>query len=497
MNIKKQKKWSKWVVPLFALVLVVCSQEKSFLKSLNLVTVNDMVEKDSQSLQSAVNLQQTLRNIAKSISPAVVNIRTEKTVKVSRNRNYEDFFNDPFFRRFFGDRGRSRRKRPKQKQQSLGSGIIISSDGYIVSNNHVVAGADKITVHLSDKRKFTAKIIGTDEKSDIALIKIEKKVNNLPVAPLGNSSKIHVGDFAIAIGNPFGLNWTFTFGVISATGRNTAVDPNAPFKNYIQTDVSINPGNSGGPLLNINGQVVGINSAIYSRSGGSIGIGFAIPINIAKNVVKQLLEKGKVERGYIGTMIQDIDEKLAKYYNLDRTRGVLLTKIEADSPAKKAGLKSGDVVLEVNGEKVESANDLVLKISSTIPGNKVKLTLLRNGTKIKIDVTVGKRSEGIAKLESGEYWLGMKFGDLNTYKDKMNIPDEITRGIVLIEIKEGSEAENVGLQAGDIVDMINNKKIKNINSLLSFIKKNGNKKQFLMRIIRNGRIYFVVIENKK
>jgi len=485
---KKIKK-SKLAIILAGLVIVLCSQQASFLKVLDIATVNEEVEKDKNSLELAINLQNTLRTIAKSVSPAVVNIRTEKTVKVQSP--FDDFFNDPFFRRFF-DQPKEREE--KRKAQSLGTGIIISPEGYIITNNHVVGGAETIIVNLNDKRTFKAKIIGSDEKTDIALIKIEPKGSKLPVAPLGDSDKIEVGDFAIAIGNPFGLNWTFTFGVISATGRSSVLDENAPFKSYIQTDVSINPGNSGGPLLNIRGQVIGINSAIYSTSGGSIGIGFAIPINIVKNVIAQLIQKGKVDRGYIGIYIQDVNENLAKYYKLDKVEGVIITDVQSGSPAEKAGLKPGDLVIKVNNKTVEDASSLISTISNIAPGGEVSLTIKRGSQEMEVKVTVGKRSEEIADINRGEAWLGMKFGSLKDYAEKFRIVSGVKNGVVVIEVDPNSSAYEAGIRPGDVIDMINNNQIKDLEALTNFISKNRDKKQFLLRLIRGNRIYFVAIE---
>ncbi|HCL57848.1 MAG TPA: serine protease [Spirochaetia bacterium] len=489
----KLKRFSWITIPVLSLVLVLCSQEKSFLKNFSFSTKNEVVEKDSSSLDSALKLQQTLRNISSSISPSVVNIRTEKMVKTQSRAN--DYFNDPYFKKFFGDQFGDNDQ--QQKQQALGTGIIISEDGYIISNNHVIAGADIITVYLSDKRNFKGQVIGTDEKTDIALIKIDPKDTKLPVAPLGDSNDIQVGDFAIAIGNPFGLNWTFTFGVVSATGRTDAIDENAPYKSYIQTDVSINPGNSGGPLLNIKGQVIGVNSAIYSTTGGSIGIGFSIPINIVKNVVSQLIEKGKVERGYIGAFIQDLDEKLAKYYKLSKIEGVILTNLEKNGPAEKSGLKPGDVVLAVEGKKVENTSQLISMISNTPPGETLKFSIIRDGDKKEISVKIGLREQNVNGFQdSGKYWLGMQFGNLDSYREQFKIPKRINRGIVIVDVKNESVAAEVGLQPGDLVDMINNESIGSLEEFSSFIAKNSKQKEFLLRVIRMNRIYFIVLENK-
>src|SRR5271170_7102887 len=315
-------------------------------------------------------------SVLKPALPAVVNIHTSKVVK-SRASQMMPFFNDPAFRQFFGDQGPQGQQEPQtEREQSLGSGVIITSDGMIVTNNHVIEGATDIKVDLSDKREFQAKVIGTDSKSDIAVLKID--ATNLPTLALGDSSKLQIGDVVFAIGDPFGLDGTATMGIVSATGRGNLGIEN--YEDFIQTDAAINPGNSGGAMIDLRGNLIGINTAILSGgSGGNQGVGFAIPINMAKSVMEQIVGHGKVVRGYLGLYPQDLDASLAKQFGLNQAGGALVSQISPDAPAAHAGLKPGDVILELNGQPVASANDLRLRISQTAPGTSVKLGVSRDG----------------------------------------------------------------------------------------------------------------------
>jgi serine protease Do len=297
-------------------------------------------------------------SVAKKAAPAVVFIKVEKTVETGGAVPFGN--SDPFG--FFYDR------QPREyRQMGQGSGFIISEDGYILTNNHVVGDADTITVKLSDGRQFKAERIGGDEKSDVAVIKIEGE--NLPILPLGNSDELEVGEWVIAIGNPFGLAETLTFGIVSAKGRNT-VGIN-DYEDFIQTDAAINPGNSGGPLINLEGQAVGINSAIFSSTGGSVGIGFAIPINMARSIKDQLLRDGKVTRGQLGVMIGEITQELADYFDIEASKGVVVSDVLKNSPAEKAGLQAGDIILKINGRDVENAGQLRNTIAMVAPGTQV------------------------------------------------------------------------------------------------------------------------------
>jgi len=316
----------------------------------------------------------------KKAAPAIVNVYATKPVTEKRS----PFFDDPLFRHFFGDGERSSRQR---SEPSLGSGVILSAEGYILTNNHVIADASEIAVALNDGRTIPAKLFGADPESDLAVLKIDLK--NLPVITLGRSDNLEVGDVVLAIGNPFGVGQTVTSGIVSGLGRN-GLGINT-FENFIQTDAAINPGNSGGALINANGELIGINTAIFSQSGGSHGIGFAIPVNLAKDVLTQLIEHGHVIRGWLGIKIQDITPKLAKAFELDSTDGVVISNIVVNGPADKAKLDRGDIITHVNGKKVRDFRETLDQISMHKPGEKIKLTVIRDGTKTEKIANVGER----------------------------------------------------------------------------------------------------------
>ncbi len=343
---------------------------------------NESPLKNSSETAKAADIQNTFREIYKLYSESVVFISTEQTVKMPMH----PFYNDPFFRDFFGFRG----QQPKstQKRTGLGTGFILSEDGYICTNHHVVAEVDKVTVKINDK-SYDAKIIGSDERTDIALLKIETK-EKMKAAYIGNSDKVEIGDWAIAIGNPFGLDKTFTVGVVSATGRND-VDFMGGSESHIQTDASINPGNSGGPLINIYGEVIGINRMIYSQTGGNIGIGFAIPINMAKSVLEQLKLHKKVKRGYIGVQVVPLTEEYAKELGLSSNEGAIAGGIMQGSPAEKGGIVVGDVILEIDGKKIKDYRDLIDIVSKTPIGKTLKIMIFRKKEKINLFITVAER----------------------------------------------------------------------------------------------------------
>ncbi|TAK91569.1 MAG: Do family serine endopeptidase [Burkholderiaceae bacterium] len=319
----------------------------------------------------------------KKAMPAVVNIFTSKEVRVPNN----PFQNDPLFRHFFGDRFGSR----KEQVSSLGSGVIVSADGYVLTNNHVVDSADEIEIALSDGRKASAKLVGGDPETDIALLKID--LTNLPVIAFGNSDQANVGDVVLAIGNPFGVGQTVTMGIVSATGR-THLGINT-FENFIQTDAAINPGNSGGALVDSNGNLIGINSAIFSRSGGSLGIGFAIPSATAKQIMDALASGGQVVRGYIGVEPQDVTPELAEAFKLSRKNGAIVTGLQRGGPADKAGLKVGDILIAVEGKAVDDTTAMLNLVAQLVPGNKARLKILRDNKEMEVDVTVGKRPQAV------------------------------------------------------------------------------------------------------
>lgn len=342
--------------------------------------MNDSPLKGNKSARNAVEMQEAFRQVYDLYKDRVVSITTEQTVKMPRH----PFFDDPFFRQFFGAPEQQR----ERKRTGLGTGFILSEDGYICTNHHVIKGVDKVTVKVDDDT-YEASVVGYDERTDIALLKIDADGKLKPVF-IGDSSSVRVGDWAIAIGNPFGLDRTFTVGVVSATGRRD-VDMMGGSQSHIQTDASINPGNSGGPLININGEVIGINRMIYSRSGGYMGIGFAIPMNTAKSILEQLKQHKKIKRGYIGVQIVPMTQEYADELGLDEPRGALVGAIMRNSPAAKAGVKVGDVILAVDGEEIESYEDLVDIVGRSKIGKTLKATVWRNKSKVTLYITVKER----------------------------------------------------------------------------------------------------------
>ncbi|MGD8795486.1 MAG: DegQ family serine endoprotease [Thiohalophilus sp.] len=408
------------------------------------------------------------------VTPAVVNIASTGTVKVRGN----PLLDDPFFRRFFDIPNA-----PQERQtQSLGSGVIVDAEkGYILTNNHVIDHADQIRVTLRDGTTHEAELIGTDPESDVAVIKIE--ADNLTAVPLGTSDALRVGDFVVAIGNPFGLGQTVTSGIVSALDRSGLGIQG--YEDFIQTDASINPGNSGGALVNLNGELIGINNAIFSRSGGNIGIGFAIPIDMANNVMAQLVEFGEVRRGRLGVQAQNLTPQLAEAFGLHRGEGAVITQVDKGSPAEKSGIKSGDIVTEVDGEPITDANTLRNTIGLLRIGSEVKLTLLREGkprfVKVTIEEPVSKHSQGGEKLHA--HLTGAKFGDI---PEGHPLHGQV-EGVLVSEVKQGSPAWNAGLRPGDVIVSVNRKPVKSVDQMRKVI---GNSEQLLLNIRRgNGALF--------
>ncbi|WP_028317743.1 DegQ family serine endoprotease [Desulfobulbus elongatus] len=440
-------------------------------------------------------------SVVKKAGPAVVYVGVEKETAAKGMAQFPDLFNDPFFERFFGPQFRHPRTNPKQqdkrtfKQQAAGSGFVIASDGYILTNNHVVEDAGKITVRLADKREFPAKVVGTDPQSDVAVIKIE--ANDLPVLPLGNSDNLEVGEWVIAIGSPFELSQTVTVGVVSAKGRNRMGITD--YENFIQTDAAINPGNSGGPLLNIRGEAVGMNTAIFSRSGGYMGIGFAIPINMAKSIEQQLRKGGKVTRGWLGIMIQDVNEDLGKSFG-GKAGGALVTEVSDDSPAKKSGLLQGDIVTAINGEQVMDVADLRNKIAMTPPNTDLKLRILRDGAEKDLVVTVGEQPAdmaSIAKKMTGSTLseLGLTLQDL-TKEVAEQFGYAKDQGVLIADVEADSPAAELGLQSGMLIEEVNRARVRNLKELQQALKKAGSAKQVLLRVRSGERSQYVVLQVK-
>ena len=423
--------------------------------------------------RAASSPPETFADLAEKLSPTVVNIYTTQVIKASRLPH--DLFNDQEipepFRRFFGPQSPFGQEQPQhdQKRTSLGSGVIISKDGYIVTNNHVVEHADTINVRLTDFEEYDAKIIGRDPKSDLALLKITPK-NSLPVATFGDSDKARVGDWVMAIGNPFGFDQTVTEGIVSGKGRSLG---NGPYESFIQTDASINPGNSGGPLFNLKGEVIGINTAIYSQSGGNIGIGFAIPASIAKNVISQLKEHGSVVRGWLGVMIQPVTPELATQFKMARPIGALVGEVSPGSPAAKAGVKPGDIILEFNGKEITQMSVLPNLVAVTPVGSRAEITLSRNGALKKLPIVIAKlNEEQLAAAEPANNLnkrLGLGVQDLTPQiAASLGITDK--HGVLVTGVEPNSPAEEAGLRKGDLILEFNQKPVRDVKEFLNETK---------------------------
>jgi len=425
----------------------------------------------------------------KSVSPTVVNISTTQVVRLNRPRMrspfgpqdpFEDFWNN-----FFGNMPR------EQKRKSLGSGFMVSDDGYILTNNHVVEKADEITVTLLDKEEFKAKVVGTDPKTDIALIKIDSG-KKLPYARLGDSEKLEIGEWVLAIGNPFGLGHTVTAGIVSAKGR---IIGSGPYDDFIQTDASINPGNSGGPLFNLKGEVVGINTAIIQ---GGQGIGFATPIHLAKSVLGQLKEKGKVTRGWLGVYIQRLTPEMAESLNVPGKKGALVADVTKDGPAEKAGIRSGDVIVAFNGKEIADEHELPQAVATTKPGKKVDVKIIRDGKQQTVPVTIAEM-EGESAQKAGKpdltKGLGLTVQDI-TPEVARHFDVENRNGVLVSAVESGSPAEDAGFQEGDIIRQINRQPVKDTAAFQKVMKSLKGEKTILFLVERGDARIFLAVKNK-
>ena len=421
----------------------------------------------------------TLAPMVEKATPAVVNIATEGRVALQMN----PLFNDPFFRRFFNFRGQPRERRT----QSLGSGVIVDAGrGLVMTNAHVIANADQISVKLRDGRTFKAELVGSDPDTDVAVVKIP--ANNLTALPLADSEELRVGDFVVAIGNPFGLGQTVTSGIISALARSGLGITG--YEDLIQTDASINPGNSGGALVNLRGELVGINTAILSQSGGNIGIGFAVPVNMASQIMAQLIEHGEVKRGFLGVQLQDLNAELAEAFSLPISEGAVLVNIVEDSPAEKAGLKSGDVVTHMNDRRITSAADLHNRIGLTQIGAQVNLTFLRGGESKQATISVAERQAAAASgPEFGNKRLaGTSFGDIPTDAPAYGR----VRGVMTYRLERNLPAWLGGLREGDIITSVNRQPTPSLRVFLDVV--NQIEDRLVMRVLRGDQVAFIVIE---
>jgi serine protease Do len=431
-------------------------------------------------------------DLVEHLRPSVVNISTTQVVKGQRRVMPRFPFPSPFgerdpfeefFERFFGGEGQPREFRSR----SLGSGFIINKEGYIVTNNHVVENATDIKVSLTDKDEYEAKVIGRDPKTDVALIKIEAK-KDLPAAALGDSSKLRVGEWVVAIGNPFGLGHTVTAGIVSAKGRTIGA---GPYDDFIQTDASINPGNSGGPLFNLNGEVVGINTAIIATGQG---IGFAIPINMAKELLVQLREKGRVVRGWLGVQVQRVTPELAKSFGLDRDRGALVADVMPDTPAARAGIERGDIIVEFNGRRIDEMTDLPRVVAATPPGTEVPVKLIRKGQEKVVNVKVAElKEERVAGGGTLEESLGMTVQEL-TPEIARNLGLSDTKGVVVTNVDDGSPADEAGIRRGDVILEMNQRKVESLRDYRAALGRVSGADSLLLLIRRGNNVLYVAVK---
>ncbi len=446
--------------------------------------------------QHAKALSDTFAAVAKKVMPAVVSIKVEKMVSPGEagegTTDPGELFMEEFLKKFFGDRFPQMQNPRKEKQVGQGSGFIISEDGYILTNNHVVGEVDNIRVELSDGRVFDrAQLIGTDPESEVALIQID--ATDLPVLKMGDSSKSRIGDWVMAIGNPFGLTQTLTVGIVSAIGRSNVHI--TEYEDFIQTDAAINPGNSGGPLINLDGEVIGINTAIYSQSGGYMGIGFAIPINMARSIEKQLKETGQVIRGYLGVTVQELTAELASALGVNRSSGALISGITDDSPAGTGGLRIGDVVIKVNGKEIENSTLLRNLIAILQPGSQAVLTVIRDNREKQVRLTVKERPspQPEAPAETPEKSaMGLQVQAV-TGQIASQLDSKEGEGVVITGVQEGSAAEDQGLGVGDIVLQADRKTVNTPEQFDQAVNEAATAGRILLLIKRDGLTHFIVV----
>jgi len=465
---------------------------------------------DPTPLPPAPGMVSTFAPVVDKVSPSVVTIATSKMVKPqSQNPN----FNDPMFRRFFGipdpeeqpdetpaPKGRNGKKRPQML--GLGSGVIVSAEGLILTNNHVIDGADEIMVTLGNEHhEYKAKKIGTDPSTDIAILKIEPNVKLHPIT-FADSDKTRVGDVAIAVGNPFGLTQSVTMGIVSAIGRGgTGI---SEYENFIQTDASINPGNSGGALVDTEGRLIGINTAIFSRSGGNQGIGFAVPANLARSVMESILKTGHVTRGFLGIGLQPLSEELAKEFKIEDDAGALVTSVSPKSPAEKAGVREGDVVVDVNGKKVEGPRELQLMVAGMLPGAKVDVKVVRDGKEKIFNIELAERpgnkiaaNEPPAKSADPDVLDGVTVGDIDAdARKKFEIP-EAAKGVVVTEVDQDSPSAEAGIKTGDVIHEINREPVNTAKQAVDLSEKVKKEKKVLLRVSTKGNSRYVIVERKE
>lgn len=463
-------------------------------------------------VQSLKEQSRAFAEIERVTSPAVVSIRVEKTMSSQQPQmgqipfgNGNSPFDDDLFERFFGGKApegfQFRQFRPQKNSRTQsegpvavgqGSGFIVTADGYIITNNHVIADADKVIVRLKDEREFEATIVGSDSHTDVAVLQI--KASNLPTLQLGDSDALQVGEWVLASGAPFGLTHTLTAGIVSATGRSSVGI--ADYENFIQTDAAINPGNSGGPLLNLNGQVVGMNTAIFSKSGGYMGVGFSIPVNMVRQVYEQIIDHGSVTRAYLGVMIQKLTPELAASFNVKSNHGALIGAVRKDTPGAKAGLKEGDIVTAINGKKYDDVGRFRNAIALMSPGNTVDLTVLRDGKELHLKATLEELPDSAepASTDSGTMnrW-GFALQNLTPELAKqLNL--SVKSGVVVTDVKRGSIAHRAGLQPGVLIEQLNRKPVHSVNEFKSVLENTADGDSLLLLITDGESSRFVALK---
>jgi serine protease Do len=432
-------------------------------------------------------------SVVKPATAAVVNVASSKIVRSQEGG--APFFNDPFFHQFFGDDFWRQFNAPhRQREQSLGSGVIVSPDGYILTNNHVVDGATDIKVYLADKQELKAHIVGTDPKTDVAVLKVDER--NLPTLTLSDSSHVQVGDIVLAVGNPFGIGQTVTMGIVSATGRgNLGIED---YEDFIQTDAAINPGNSGGALINARGELIGINTAILSNGAqGNQGIGFAVPINMARQVMEQILKNGKVIRGWLGILIQPVTPTVARAFGLKDARGALVGDVTAGSPAARSGIAKGDIILELNGQPINDSRDLQLRIAQLAPGTTARLKIFRDGSEREVRVTLGElpaeQLRASEKSDRSGPLEGVEADELTPQMARqLGVPASM-RGVVVVGVQPGSAAAEAGLQRGDVIQEVNRQPVTSVNEFERAVAQAG-AKSVLLLVSRHGQSFYMTID---
>jgi serine protease Do len=450
---------------------------------------------DSKPISRDAKLSTSFAPIIKKVSPSVVKVVVTGAAENTGTENMQGLEDNPFFRHFFGGQ-MPNRKFQAPKQQGLGSGVIVTADGYVLTNNHVVDHASDVKVFLQDGTEYTAKVVGTDPKTDLAVIKINAK--DLPAIPMAESDQVEVGDTVLAIGNPFGIGQTVTSGIVSATGRSAL---GLDYEDFIQTDAAINPGNSGGALVDAEGRLVGINTAILSRSGGNQGIGFAIPSTLARDVMESLIADGKVVRGYMGVLIQDLTPAIAKKFNANAKSGALVGDVTPKSPAAKAGLESGDVIVELGGHPVRDSHTLRLQVARIKPGESVDLKVLRDGAEKAFTVKVGElpNTDKLAKNDRDQAGddngtlNGVAVADLDRQsRHELQVPNNV-QGALVTDVDQSSAAAEAGLTSGDVILEINRQKVNSAQDAIQLTEK-AQDKTTLVKIWSKGAQRYVVVD---